>query len=254
MKGKRRSTSGWRWALSLTTLACGGASHEANGPDSSSIARRDTRILHEACGVNESGAVGEDVNGDGRPDRTTVRDGGVEICRAVDFNFDGVIDSWVYLDSEGQLRRQENDYDRDGRVDEVALYRGGQLSERQRATTLAGKLDTWHFYESGKVARTERDSNGDDYVDQWWEYPVGRREDCPLIHSDVDGDGRPDPGATVDVCSERYTPAPRDSAPGEGDDDAADSAGELPVETEGSAGGGDDVAEPDDDAPEEEEP
>jgi hypothetical protein len=248
MKGKRLIAGRWQWAVSLATLACAGTSHESNAPDSTSIARRDTRILHEECAVNDSDAVGEDVNGDGRPDRTTVRRGRVEICRAVDFNFDGVIDSWVYLDSEGRLRRQENDYDRDGRVDEVALYQGGQLTERQRATTLAGKLDTWHFYEAGKVSRTERDSNGDDYVDQWWEYPAGRQAECPLIHSDVDGDGRPDPGATVDVCSERYTPAPRDSAPGEGAEDASDSVGELPVETEGPA---DDSADDADESEEE---
>jgi len=86
------------------------------------------------------------------------------------------------------------------------------LVEQQRSTIHPGKLDTWHYFEAGKLARSERDSNGDDYVDQWWEYPEQRSRDCPLIHSDVDGDGRPDPGATVDVCRGGSTPALDDSA------------------------------------------
>src|SRR6185295_7662936 len=76
------------------------------------------------------------------------------------------------------------------------------LAEKQRATTLVGRLDTWHFYNGGALARTERDSDGDTQIDQWWEYPKADRLDCPLIHSDIDGDGHPDPGATVDVCGE----------------------------------------------------
>jgi hypothetical protein len=118
----------------------------------------------------------------------------------MDFNFDGVIDAWVYLDPAGRSRRRENDYDKDGQVDEISIYTGGILVEQRRSTALAGKLDTWQYYASGKLTRAERDSNGDDYVDQWWEYPAGRSVECPLIHSDVDGDGRPDPGTTVDVC------------------------------------------------------
>jgi hypothetical protein len=169
--------------------------------------------VHEECAVQGSGAVTEDVNRDGRPDRTSVAEGARAGCRALDFNFDGRIDAWVYLDPAGVVRRRENDFDRDGRIDEVSVYQQGVLIEQRRATTLAGKLDTWQFYAGGKVARTERDSNGDDYIDQWWEYPAGRAADCPLIHSDVDGDGYPDPGATVDVCRDQYTPAPRDGEP-----------------------------------------
>src|SRR5690606_21742218 len=57
---------------------------------------------------------------------------------------------------------------------------------------------------------TERDSDGDTVVDQWWEYP---KPECPMIHSDVDGDGRPDPGATVDFCKETGYVPPARSAP-----------------------------------------
>jgi hypothetical protein len=161
---------------------------------------RDTRVAHEDCPVTAAGASAEDINGDGRPDRRNHNAGESVRCTTLDFNFDGIVDAWVFNDEAGQVRRRENDYDHDGSADEVAIYRAGVLVEQQRSTAHAGKLDTWHYFEAGKLARTERDSNGDDYIDQWWEYPELRTSECPLIHSDVDGDGRPDPGATVDVC------------------------------------------------------
>ncbi|HTV21427.1 MAG TPA: hypothetical protein VMG12_22220 [Polyangiaceae bacterium] len=171
--------------------------------------------------------VAEDIDGDGEPDRRTVKSGDKELCRALDFNFDRVIDAWVYLDEAGRVRRRENDFDRDGNVDEISLYRDGVLVEQRRATSRAGKLDTWHYFEAGKLARTERDSNGDDYIDQWWEYPADRAPDCPLIHSDVDGDGQPDPGATVDICRDRYGAGAAAEATGAA---RSDGIGELPTE------------------------
>ena len=136
------------------------------------------------------------------------------MCRAVDLNFDVKIDTWIYRDASGNVTRRENDYDRDGRVDEISIYQGGSLVESsRRATSLVGRLETWQLYLGGKLARTERDSDGDAHIDQWWEYPKPDQPDCPLIHSDVDGDGHPDPGATVDVCGENsgYVPPERAS-------------------------------------------
>ena len=124
------------------------------------------------------------------------------MCQWLDLNFDGVVDAWVYFDETGQVRRRETDYDRDGRIDEIAVFKGGQLESRKRATTLAGRLDTWEYFENGKLVRAERDSDGNALVDQWWEYPRTQRQECPVVHSDVDGDGRPDPGATVDLCAD----------------------------------------------------
>ena len=196
----------------LLVAGCGGGT-QAAGPRSvdSEPSRRDTKIVHQDCDVAGSGAEKIDVNGDNRPDVTIVKSGSSEVCRAVDLNFDGVVDEWVYRDSAGQVTRRESDYDRDGRIDEVSIYRGGQLVEKDQATTLAGKLDSWHFYLGGKISRTERDSDGDSVVDQWWDYPKPDKPECPMIHSDVDGDGRPDPGATVDACSEQagYVPPER---------------------------------------------
>ena len=223
---------GWSSLLLAAWLipGCAGSGAGRKAGVAKGMAPRDTRILHEDCPLDEG--VAEDVNGDGRPDRTTVSEGGKPVCRGLDFNFDGVIDTWVYLDASGAVRRRESDYDRDGRADEVALYQAGTLVERQRATSLSGKLDTWQHYQSGKLASAERDSNGDDYVDQWWEYPDQRAAECPLIHSDVNGDGRPDPGATVDVCKQQYVPAARDGEPAPSGDP---SFSDVPTEVEQAA-------------------
>lgn len=186
--------------LGATATGCGGGAGSNGASQPGQVTHRDIRIVHQDCPIE--GGEKLNLGGDARPDVVIVKSGGRESCRALDMNFDGVWDSYVYRDAAGAVVRRENDYDRDGRIDEIAIYRGGVLVEKQRATTLVGRLDTWHFYKGGNLARTERDSDGDTQIDQWWEYPKADRLDCPLIHSDIDGDGRPDPGATVDVCGE----------------------------------------------------
>ena len=136
-----------------------------------------------------------------------MRSGGREACRAVDLNFDGKIDVWSYNDSSGRLRRKEYDFDRDGVIDEIATFQAGVITSKQRATLLANRLDTWDFYQNGALARSERDSDADAVVDQWWEYP---KPGCPMIHTDANDDGRPDPGTTIDYCKETgYVPPER---------------------------------------------
>ena len=185
---------------------CNGANrpgvNSANG-----VTSRDTGVTHEACDLAAAGAERIDANGDGKTDVTVVRDGGREVCRAVDLNFDGVIDAYSYFDGNGLLRRRENDYDKDGQIDEITSFKAGQIAERDQSTALPRHLDTWDFYQAGALVRTERDSNGDGVIDQWWEYP---KPGCPLIHADVNNDGRPDPGATIDYCKETgYVPPER---------------------------------------------
>jgi hypothetical protein len=226
--------------VSLAEVGCGGSSANGPGADNGEVTRRDIRVSHEDCSVGSGEKM--NIGGDSRPDIVIVKSGGREVCRSVDLNFDGTVDTWVYRDGQGNVSRRENDYDRDGRIDEIAIYQGGALAQKQRATTLVGRLDTWHFYQAGKLARTERDSDGDAIVDQWWEYPKPDQPECPLIHSDVDGDGRPDPGATVNVCgdSSGYVPPERagDKAAGTKFDSAA--SGGLPTEVEEkpASGGG----------------
>jgi hypothetical protein len=190
-------------ALGLWSGAFAGACTKQVEPAKTpAVGVRDTRIVHEPCAVDGPGVVQHDLDGDGKPDARHVMSGGREVCRALDLNFDGRVDVWVYNDVSGKQRRRESDYDRDGRIDEIALYRDGQLFERQRATTLAGRLDTWQSLQAGKLIKSERDSDGDGRVDQWWEYGV---KGCNLVHSDADGDGRPDPGSTVKLCESAPT-------------------------------------------------
>jgi hypothetical protein len=196
--------------LAVFQFGCSGSVSTDAKSASGAVTKRDSAVTHEPCDIQAKGAEKLDGNGDGRADITIVRDGGREICRAVDLNFDGNIDSWIYLDEAGKLRRREFAYGRDNRVVEIRRYKGGTLSEMDRVTTLGGRLDTWHFYEGGRLVRTERDSDGDGNIDQWWDYPQPDKPKCPVIHADVDGDGRPDPAADVDVCKETgYVPPER---------------------------------------------
>ena len=185
--------------------------------------KRDTRVVHEDCDLK--GAEQLDANGDGKPDVWIAKG-----CQAVDLNFDGKIDSFTYFDPSGQIRRRERDYDRDGHVDEVSIYQAGALVQQQRSTTLADRIDTWIYLQGGKLAKTERDSDGDGVVDQWWEFGAGG-DKCPLIHSDVDGDGKPDPGATIDYCKQTGYVPPTRSGP-QGPKHTFERPGGLPEEVE----------------------
>jgi hypothetical protein len=181
--------------------ACSGSTGSGAGAATGGITKRDTTITHEACDTAKASEK-IDANNDGRADIYVVGQ-----CRAVDLNFDGVIDSYSYSDGSGRLRRREYDFDRDGQIDEIQTLQGGVLTESDRATSMARRLDTWEFYQNGVVTRSERDSNGDGIIDQWWEYT---KPGCPMIHADVNNDGKPDPGATVDYCKETgYVPPER---------------------------------------------
>jgi hypothetical protein len=191
--------------------------------------KRSTEIVHEPCDTSSAGER-LDANGDGKPEVLIVYAGGRELCRSVDLNFDGTVDLWVYRDPQGQVRRREFDFDRDGRIDEIEILQAGVPVERYRATTLANRIDTWDFFQGGQLVRTERDSKGDGIVDQWWEYS---RPGCPIIHSDTNGDGRPDPGATVDYCKETgYVPPERTAADAPRSPTFQRPGDELPTETE----------------------
>ncbi len=182
----------------LLALACGGAATTgATGPGGATA--RDREIRHEACEIDSRAAESLDANADNRPDVTVVKEGGREICRAADLDFDGRIDVWSYRDGSGAVRRRELDYDRDGSVDEIQILSGGVMLEKHRSTTLARRLDTWETYVSGRLARAERDSDGDGRVDQWWDYAS---PDCPTIRTDEDRNGAPDPKAIVNYCEE----------------------------------------------------
>ena len=117
------------------------------------VVERDTEIVHEDCDVESDKSERLDANGDGKADVTIVRIGNRELCRALDLNFDGIADSWIYLEDNGlHIRRRERDYDRDGRIDEIALFKNGELVEKRLATLMTNRLDTWEYYVKGRLA------------------------------------------------------------------------------------------------------
>ena len=179
----------------LAGLGCGSdsASGVANAklPDGA----RSQVIDHEAC--DESGNKVEmlDANNDGKPDIKRVSKGGREVCRITDLNHDGKPDMFEYYDQTGQLRRREADYDDNGVVNSIEHFENGKLIRRELDTTNQGRIDTWDFFDpntGGRIKR-ERDANGDGKIDQWWTYEGGQ----VTIAMDRNGDGQPDPDATI---------------------------------------------------------
>ncbi len=227
----RKRGLGWRaslwqlvWAVGLSS--CGSSTQPAESPGQiGEVTRRDTTIVHEPCPIDGDGASRGDANADGAPDVISVSESGKLVCQWLDLNFDKVVDVWVYYDAAGSVRRREADFDRDGRVDEIETSKGGRVVARERATTLAGRLDTWLFFEAGVLKRGERDANGDGVIDQWWEYPRAAEPECALVHSDTDGDGHPDPGATVDICGTEGSPLKKRSPAAAEEEDL----GEAPI-------------------------
>jgi hypothetical protein len=161
-----------------------------------------TAIEHEPCDVGSSGAQKIDSNGDGKPDIIRVTSGGREVCRVVDLNNDNVPDSFIYFDGSGAIRRRESDFDRDGKIDEIAQFANGVVTRKDLETNLDGKLDTWDFYAGGKIHHRLRDSDGDGKVDQWWSWANPDDLKCAVISSDHNGDGKPDPEGVIDVCGQ----------------------------------------------------
>jgi hypothetical protein len=62
----------------------------------------------------------------------------------------------------------------------------------------------------GRLIKAERDADGNGRIDQWWDY---QSIDCPVISTDTDGNGLPDPTSRVDFCSEATTKPPEQATP-----------------------------------------
>ena len=175
---------------------------------------RDIELTHEPCDIASPQATRVDVNTDQRPDIIHVMSNGREVCRAVDLNFDGSVDAYIYYDGAGLERRRESDYDRDGRADEITLLQGGMVLRKERETNFDDKIDTWDYYMGGRLVRRERDSDGDAIVDQWWEFNNPADPRCAIVSADRNTDRKPDPDSVVDLCAEAYGAPPQYPPPG----------------------------------------
>ena len=188
--------------LAFAPIACG-ASAQKDPKLANPDAIAPVEIVHEECDVDGDGAVRMDVNGDGRPDIVRVMRDGREVCRAIDLNFDGRVDVYVYYDDQGRTRRQEIDYDRDGLIDEIVFFRDGVVVAKHRETNLDGKLDTFDTYVNGVLTERRLDANRDGKYDQWWTFPDPNNLDCPVIALDETGVGKPT--VQYEPCKERDT-------------------------------------------------
>ncbi len=177
-----------------TPLGCGGDG--ASSPGAKSADGSHSRVIeHEPCDDSGSNVVALDANNDGKPDIKKVSKDGREVCRVTDLNHDGKPDMFEYFDSNGQVRRRESGYDDTAVIHSIEYFENGKLARRELDTTNQGRIDTWDVFDLATGARTkrERDATGDGKIDQWWTYE-GQNV---TIMMDRDGDGRPDPDATL---------------------------------------------------------
>ncbi len=182
-------------------LGCGGG----DGKSAKMAGVRSVVIEHEPCDEAGHKVDALDANNDGKPDIRRVYGGDREICRITDLNHDGKPDMYEYYDGSGQLRRREADYDDNGIVNAIEYFENGKLVRRDLDTTNQGRIDTWDYFDpsTGRRTKRERDASGDGRLDQWWSYEGEKVS----IAMDRNGDGKPDPDATV-VLGGSATPPP----------------------------------------------
>lgn len=185
---RRRILTVASWtALGLVGLgllaACSGKGAAGPGGDRG---KRDTKIRPEAC----SKTGGFDTNRDGKKDLFEVAKAGKITCRAVDLDFDGVIDQTTFYDAAGVVRRREIDLDGNGAPNMIESFKGGKLVLREIDGANLGRFDMWDSYDpaSGQRTSRERDTNGDGRIDQYWAFAGARI----TVRFDRNEDGVPD--------------------------------------------------------------
>jgi hypothetical protein len=108
-----------------------------------------------------------------------------------DINGDGVPDLWIYYSPlrSGEIVRQEEASQLDGRVDTWSHFKDGRLVRREVDTKGKGLTDTVYYYENDKIVREERDDHGTGGVSFRAIYQNGRRA---KIEEDKSGRGKID--------------------------------------------------------------
>ncbi len=85
---------------------------------------------------------------------------------------------------------------KDGKRDEMWVYRDGQLIEFFQDRNLDGTWDYWVYYEHGRRVRSELDNNFDGKPDEWWTF---HDDGTDVLERDTDFNGIPD-----EVCTYNY--------------------------------------------------
>lgn len=115
-----------------------------------------------------------------------------------DINRDGFPDLWIYYNplKPGEIVRQEEDTNGDGRVDTWSAFHESKLARREVDTKGSGRPDTVYYYEDDKIAREERDESGDGRPSFRAVYQDGR---LARVEKDVNRDGKMDLWVTYDT-------------------------------------------------------
>jgi hypothetical protein len=118
-----------------------------------------------------------------------------------DVNGDGVPDLWVYYDPQrpGEIIRQEEASQNDGRVDTWSYFKDGKMIRREVDTRQAGRPDRVYFYIADQIAREERDENGQGMITYRASYQTGR---LARVERDLSGGGRSDLWIYYDTATE----------------------------------------------------
>lgn len=136
-----------------------------------------------------------DVNGDGVPDLWIYynpQKTGEIIRQEEATQADGRVDTWSYF-KDGKMVRREVDTRQSGRADTVYFYDGDKIVREERDETGRGSMTYRAVYQDGRLAKVERDSSGGGRSDLWIYYDASREGEIVIKEErDLNGDGVPD--------------------------------------------------------------
>ncbi len=200
--------------LAMVGVACGGGDKALKGSKSS------TTILKQ-CKASGHRVTEVDVNNDKRADVRHFFKETKRVCSKFDMNFDGVADATRYYSPvTGQPVREYDDFDFDGKTDQIVFFEKGKLARKELDTNFDMSIDTWMWCDGAYVVKVERDRNRDGKADAWEHYAKGklaqasyddnnntkperweRYRDGRLVevHEDLDNDGTVDRKEAVRV-------------------------------------------------------
>jgi len=117
-----------------------------------------------------------------------------------DMNKDGIPDLWIYYNpaKPGEIIRQEEDTNSDGRVDTWTTFRDGKLARREVDTNGDVIPDVFFVYEKDMIVREERDEYGEGRPSYRALYQNGK---MARVERDTDRDGKIDQWIYYDTAS-----------------------------------------------------
>ncbi|MGH7927365.1 MAG: hypothetical protein ACREQV_06195, partial [Candidatus Binatia bacterium] len=118
-----------------------------------------------------------------------------------DLNNDGIADLWIYYNPQklGEVLRQEEASELDGRVDTWSYFKDGRLVRRDVDNHGHGRPDRVYYYDDQKIVREERDETGQGRMTYRADYEDGR---VAKVERATRGNGRADLWITYDMTSD----------------------------------------------------